>query len=248
MLCVLLIDHYASFCLFHCTLSGEIALIDVSGKRSANVVAFDNVKCLTLSKADFGFLLKGVRTVMVQSRKMRSVTDQQALGRTKTSNTDLKKDSNLTTKTESTRNRRISIMDIKGVRVEKKVPTLLKRLGKFMSESLYFSMYGRMYREMLINPLKPLEYGEKAAKIMRDCDDYTSAVDAIRLQVKVILEKEIAFRSSIENLFICGLMRQKNGVRDRLTKGWLAHQYNDFCRTIGVLRVKPMKRVSNARL
>ena len=61
MSCVLLIHHYASFYLFHYTLSGEIALIDVSGKRSANVVAFDNVKCLTLSKADFGFLLKGVK-------------------------------------------------------------------------------------------------------------------------------------------------------------------------------------------
>lgn len=63
---------------------GEVALIEVSGKRTANVVAFDEVSCMTLSKADFGYLLKGVRGAMVQTHKIRNITDQQALGKIKT--------------------------------------------------------------------------------------------------------------------------------------------------------------------
>lgn len=209
-------------------------------------MAFDKVKCMTLSKADFGFLLKGVRSVVVQLKKMRVITDQQALGKGKSGGYEnVKKEMNLLVKSEGTKSRRITSMDPKGVRSEKKVPTFLKRIGKFMSESLYFSMYGRMYRDMLLNPLKTVEFGEKAAKIMRENDDYNSAVDAIRLQIRVILEKETAFRSTVENLFISGFMRQKNEVRDRLTKGWLAHQFNDLCRTIKIVRVKPMKRVRN---
>ena len=62
---------------------GEVALFDPSNKRSANVIAFDKVKCMTLTKADFGFLLKGVRSVMVQVQKTRIITDQQALGKSK---------------------------------------------------------------------------------------------------------------------------------------------------------------------
>ena len=200
---------------------------------------------MTLTKADFGFLLKGVRSVMVQSQKMRIITDQQALGKPKLSGMgdNVKKDMHLVVRHGT--NRRITSMNSKGMRNEYQIPTIIKRLGKFMSESLYFSLYGRMYRDMLINEIKIMEYGDSAARIMRENNEYSSAVDAIRTEVRVILEKEAAFRSTVENLFICGLLRQKNGVRDRLTNGWPAHQFNDLCRTIKIVRVKPMKRVSD---
>ena len=47
------------------------------------MIAFDKVKCLTLGKADFGLLLNGARSSMVQVRKMRVISDQQALGKPK---------------------------------------------------------------------------------------------------------------------------------------------------------------------
>ena len=99
--------------------------------------------------------------------------------------------------------------------------------------------------DLILNPQKSVEYGEKAAKILRENSDYSIAVDAIRQQVRVILEKEPAFRSSVENLFITGFMCQKNGFKDRLTKGWQAIQFNDLCRTFKMTHVKPMKRVSS---
>lgn len=63
---------------------GETALIELNNKRTANVIAFDRVSCMTLSKADFGYLLKGVRGAMVQTQKIRLITDQQSLGKIKT--------------------------------------------------------------------------------------------------------------------------------------------------------------------
>ena len=134
-------------------------------------------------------------------------------------------------------------MNRKGIKIAEKIPSLLKRLGRFMFDSLYFSLYARMYRDLLLNTQKSVEYGEKAAKIMRENNDYSAAVDAIRQQVRVILEKEPAFRSSVENLFITGFMCQKNGFKDRLTKGWQAIQFNDLCRTFKITHVKPMKMV-----
>jgi hypothetical protein len=217
-------------------------------RRSANVIAFDKVKCLTLGKADFGLLLNGARGAMVQVRKLRVISDQQALGKPKQGLVgDALKDSNQDRKPESDTayNTRVSSMNRKGVKVAEKIPTLLKRLGRFMSDSLYFSLYARMYRDLILNPQKSVEYGEKAAKILRENSDYSIAVDAIRQQVRVILEKEPAFRSSVENLFITGFMCQKNGFKDRLTKGWQAIQFNDLCRTFKMTHVKPMKRVSS---
>lgn len=187
----------------------------------------------------------------MQVRKLRVISDQQALGKAKQNLAgDALKDSNQDRKTESEHayNTRVSSMNIKGVKVAAKIPTLLKRLGRFMSDSLYFSMYARMYRDLLLNPQKSVEYGEKAAKVMRENSDYTIAVDAIRQQVRVILEKEPAFRSSVENLFITGFMCQKNGFKDRLTKGWQAIQFNDLCRTFKMTHVKPLKRVRTSTL
>ena len=222
--------------------------MDPHYRRSANVIAFDKVKCLTLGKADFGLLLNGARSSMVQVRKMRVISDQQALGKPKQGPAgDALKDSNPDRKLESENayNTRVSSMNSKGVKIAEKIPTLLKRLGRFMSDSLYFSLYARMYRDLLLNPQKSVEYGEKAAKIMREDSEYSVAVDAIRQQVRVILEKEPAFRSSVENLFITGFMCQKNGLKDRLTKGWQSIQFNDLCRTFKMTHAKPMRRVSS---
>lgn len=232
--------------------------MDPYNRRTANVVAFDKVKCMTLTKADFGFLLKGVRSVLVQIQKMRIITDQQALGKTKLSagrggssgiianNTienSKKESNNLFGKNDNSINRRISMMSNKGFRIESRVPTIINRLGKFLSESLYLSLYSRMYKDMLINEMKVIEFGEIAGKIMRENNEYIKAVNAIRKQVRMILEKEPSFRSTEENLFISGLLTQKNGLRDRLTKGWPGHQFYDLCRTIKIVRVKSMKRV-----
>eukprot|EP00596_Hydrurales_sp_CCMP1899_P009951 CAMPEP_0119053512 /NCGR_PEP_ID=MMETSP1177-20130426/74473_1 /TAXON_ID=2985 /ORGANISM="Ochromonas sp, Strain CCMP1899" /LENGTH=600 /DNA_ID=CAMNT_0007033483 /DNA_START=112 /DNA_END=1911 /DNA_ORIENTATION=+ len=224
---------------------GEVALIEVSGKRTANVIAFDQCTCMTLSKADFGYLLKGVRGAMVQTQKIRNITDQQALGKIKTLGTageGIKKET-AAFKSGNGVNRRVSSMDSKGFVSDVKKATLIQRLGLFMSESLQITMYSRMYRDILLNELKVMEFGDAASKIMREHDCLLTAAEAIRTEVKVILDKESAFRSNMDNLFIGGLMRQKNGVLERLTKGWPAHQYNDLCKTLKFVKVKSMKRI-----
>ena len=82
-----------------------------------------------------------------------------------------------------------------------------------MSESLAINLYSRFYRDMLLNELKAGGLGEFSSKIMREHhSDYEGGVKAIRHTTNYILGKEPAYRDNSENLFIFGLMRQKNNI------------------------------------
>lgn len=211
------------------------------------MVALERVKCMTLSKADFGILLKGVRSVMVQLRKVSTLTDQTALREAAIEDGEkLKKD-----KKESSiysiraKVRVASFLNSNGMKCSSRVRTLFKTMAKFMSQSLSTTLYGRMYRTMLSNPTKISEYGQNASKVMLDNEwnTYRGAVNEIRLLCRVILEKEYSFRSTVENNFITGLMDQCHGLKDLLTKGWMPYQFNDLCKKIKIIRAKPMDRV-----
>ena len=233
--------------LIHNLFSGEIALLDASKKRSANVIALDRVKCMTLSKADFGILLKGVRSVMVQLRKASTLTDLAALREAADEDDEnIKKEKKENSIYSIRANvKPVSFLSSNGVKCSGRVRMLFKTMAKFMSQSLSTTLYGRMYRTMLSNPLKIQEYGQKAVKIMLDDHNnkYRGTINEIRLQCRTILEKEVSFRSVVENVFIFGVMDQCHGLKDFLTKGWLPDQFNDLCKTLKILRVKPMDRV-----
>ena len=227
---------------------GEIALLDASKKRSANVIALDRVKCMTLSKADFGILLKGVRSVMVQLRKASILTDLTALREAAVEDGEnlMKEKEEKSVYSVRAKVRAASFYNSNGMKCSGRVRTLFKTMAKFMSHSLSTTLYRRMYRTMLSNPPKIPDYGQKAVKIMLDnenSNNHRRAVNDIRLQCRIILEKEVSFRGVVENIFICGLMNQCHGLKDLLTKGWLPNQFNDLCKTMKILRAKPMDRV-----
>ena len=46
-------------------IEGEIALMDVTGKRAANVLALSHVHTMTLSRAEFSNLLQTLRTALI---------------------------------------------------------------------------------------------------------------------------------------------------------------------------------------
>jgi hypothetical protein len=201
------------------------------------VIAVDEVVCKTLTKAEFGFLLKGIKGTLMNRKRMRSISDQQALGRKK-----------LSTKGDSEKEdlkRRITTVQKDGFRDTEKAKTFLRRMLRFMTESMFINIYRRMYREMLIVEKKSFEYGDIAIKIMTDhSEDPEAAVAAIRKNVMNILGKEPDFRSQIENRFIAGLMHQKNEVTDKLCTGWAVHQCTSLWKNLEFHRIKPSKRVS----
>lgn len=52
---------------------GEVALIDASSRRTANVAAISDATCMTLSRGDFNRLLRAVKGVLMEQSAMRSL-------------------------------------------------------------------------------------------------------------------------------------------------------------------------------
>ncbi len=136
---------------------GEIALMDLSNKRTANVISGESVSCLTLKRHEFNLLLKSLKIQLLErsALKKRSlppgtqvkvVADAKAL--------------------ELSKKRRITGFSLYSQRDDLRIPSLLKLLSKFMVEALWNSLYGRMFREMLLDPTKAVAYGPLATAIM----------------------------------------------------------------------------------
>eukprot|EP01038_Epipyxis_sp_PR26KG_P011493 gene11493-15396_t len=213
---------------------GEIALIEPSNKRTANVISNESVSCLTLSRNDFNRLLKNLKVKLLENQ--------------------VGKNAPLTQKVESknsqvlSKKRRISGYDTHGRRDDNRVTTLLKRFGRFCAETLWSSLYARMYREMLLDNSKCLEYGPYAASIMGsfDPDLRSKSIEDIQAQVVKCLDMDITRRSSSDHSFIYGLLKQRNAFRDRLCRNWPPHQFFALCKRVRICRIKAFRNIYEA--
>ena len=215
------------YCIYYV---GEIALIDPLQKRTANVIALSSVTCMTLSRSEFDQLLRGIKSALMQHSAMRQIGARRQ-----------RKEN----KVRLFKKRRISGFDDSNFPSETLIDGLLKRFFRFTMESLWASLYFRLWREMVLRPIKIDEYGEIANYIMQSCQNRTLAIQAIRTRACEILQQEPQRRSVNDHKLIIGLMRQKNSLKDRICKNWLSYQYSDLCRRVRFLRVEPLRKVHN---
>ncbi len=216
---------------------GEVALIEAANRRTANVISIDTVSCLTLSRNDFNSLLKGIKMKIMEHQAMRSSGQQ--------SNDDGSAAQEVRQHTALARKRRISVFNTHGQRDEHRVSNLLRRFARFSTESLWNSLYSRMYREMLLDPSKVVEYGKFASFVMKANDTRFEAVTAINEQAIRILEMDCARRTASDHAFVVGLLKQRNVLKDRLCKNWPAHQFALLCKKVKMIRAKSLRKVRN---
>ena len=159
------------FCVFTCKLRladvGDVALMEANNRRTANVVSIDTVNCLTLSRTDFTRLLTTLKVKLLEHQAVRGASNMAGM---KGASSDLLQTSSLANK------RRISSYNTHGHRDDNRINNLFKRFTKFTTESLWNSLYSRMYREMVLDPSKQIEYGLVAEEIMRENDQRYGAV------------------------------------------------------------------------
>jgi CRP-like cAMP-binding protein len=223
--------------LFFCEfILGEVALIESSNRRTANVISIENVSCLTLNRNDFNRLLKSLKVKIIEQQAARSSSNSNSNNHDSNEN-EVRQLNTLSKK------RRISGYNTHGQRDELRIASLLKRFAKFSTEALWNSLYSRMYREMLLDTSKVAEYGKYATFIMRSNDTRYEAVKAINDQVVRILETDPSRRNPTDHSFIYGLMRQRNFMKDRLCRSWPQHQFIMLCKRMKILRVKPFRKV-----
>lgn len=216
---------------------GEVALIEPSNRRTANVISMDTVNCLTLSRNDFNRLLKSLKVKILEHQATRGMSTSHS-------------DPNAETRqlNSLSRKRRISGYNTHGQRDELRIGNILRRFSRFTTESLYNSLYSRMYREMLLDPNKVHEYGKFAAFVMKSNDNRWDAVKAICDQAQRILETDPSRRTPADHSFIFGLMKQRNLLKDRLCKNWPIHQYMLLCKKVKIMRVKSFRKVRKTSL
>lgn len=211
---------------------GEVALIESSSRRTANVISLEAVNCLTLSRNDFHRLLKSLKVKILEHQATRGVSTQQA-----DPNSEIKQLNSLS------RKRRISGYNTHGQRDEVRIANILRRFARFTTESLWNSIYSRMYREMLLDPNKVNEYGKYALFVMRSSESRWEGVKLIAEQTARILELDPSRRTPADQSFVFGLMKQRNGFKDRLCKNWPIHQFSVLCKRMKIMRVKSFRKV-----
>jgi hypothetical protein len=210
---------------------GEVALIESSNRRTANVISLEGVSCLTLSRNDFNRLLKSLKVKILEHQATRGASSRPDHA------SELKQLNTLS------RKRRISGFNTHGQRDEIRISNILKRFARFTTESLWNSLYSRLYREMLLDPNKITEYGKYAAFVMKANESRFDGVKSIGEQVHRILEMDPSRRTPADHSFIFGLMKQRNGFKDRLCKNWPTHQFLILCKKMKIMRVKSFRKV-----
>ncbi len=214
---------------------------------------------MVLSRNDFDKLLVGIKSLLVDQSASKGYTLMKhghhghghghsgIAGNGNSGDSDLKHRHNDPTSVNRLRNamkRRITGNDNNGHPNIQKISNLLRRFAKFTAESLWNSMYSRMYRDMKINADKVEEHGKIAVKIMKDHPHRNSAVETVAYHCRRILDMDPSRRNTQDNLFVIGLMAQKNVLLELFCSSWPAYQYTELCKKIRFLRVQPLRKVS----
>ena len=202
-------------------------MLDATFRRTANVIAIDFVHCLNLTRSDFNRLLGQfkLKINVVASRfdtkggfnnaKLIPIgSEAAAVGRSKASHNS-----------QLAKKRRITAFDVYGQKDDNRVFSLLRRFGRFATESLWHSLYSRLYRELLLDDAKVQEYGKFASSALKN-ESRTEAVSAIRKQTIRILESQTLERTATENLFVCAVLSQRNQLRDKICKHCNCYTYD----------------------
>eukprot|EP01042_Synura_sphagnicola_P000055 gene55-55_t len=211
---------------------GEVALIDSNQKRTANVISLTSVTCMSLSRSDFEQYLWSIKSVLMQQSAMR-----QMVAGSRRARKEQKQHA------KQNKRRRISGFDENNFPAENLIDGLLKRFMRFATESLWCSLYFRLWREMVIRKTRVDEFGETATLIVQSCHKRAEGVSMLRFRTCEVLQMDPGRRSVNDHKLIIGLLRQRNALKDRLCKSWLSYQYSDLCRRVRFLSVAPMRKI-----
>ena len=195
------------------TQHGESALGTVVGRRNASIMAIETVGCLVLSRSDFLQFLEKMNYCVSPDNLLVPGTWK------------IETDKGLAQNSYLARKRRISALGTHGQKDSNRALTLLRRYSMFAVQSLWNSLYARLYRDLLVRKEKVAEYGRLAHILMRNSEDRIETVQNIRKFVSKITKKTPDKRTPHDHKFIYGLLSQRNYLRDNLCKSWSNAQF-----------------------
>ena len=211
-------------------------MVDPSQKRTASVITVTPVRCMCLSRTSFNSLLKNVQTLLLQHAAMKN-------------HNNIQKRSHGDTLRKTHPKKLISRLDEKGIPVKSLLDGLYKRLTRFMTDSLFCSLYFRLYRQLIIDPAKVIGLGDCIENIFQNSSSSReNIISEIRSSAINILQMDPSQRTISDHKLIISLMRQKNALKDKYCKDWVNYQFSDLCRKLLFIQVEPLQKVYNELL
>jgi len=211
---------------------GELALIDPSNKRTANVISVGPVTCLCLSRSDFNALLSSDEGQL-------SFFRENAIAR--------KNKSNGRGGGILSHFRRISAFDLVNKKSELLAENLFKRLGKFMSEAMWNSMHSRLYRRLTLNTAL-YEDGGLILKYLFDKNNNRSAfIEVLSSEVKRISDLESMERNPQEVELLFTFLNQENELKSNICKDWPSYMYKELCTKGKILHYRSLKKIVESK-
>lgn len=230
---------------------GEIALLANSNKSTANVVARDVVSCMALGKTDFHLLLHSIEEDIKRSNELKGIKHQEDFASASTA----KKEANAVMHRQLFYRRRITGVDIHNCRSENRIDSILRRMAKYMVESLWNSMYSRMYRHLLLlqgmHPEALAHFGSYAVEIMNECVALHRLEGVLKIQEKcrqilslTTSERAVPVNRNAENAddqdpharLISGMVQLTNQFKDKLCDHWCQLQFDQVARKFKLQR------------
>jgi len=200
-------------------------LTDFSNKRSHNVIAVESVSCYRLGRTEFTNFLKSIKAI-----KLYFSNDSQ---KSKEQNSSF-----------LAPNRRISCLNTHGQKDERRQLTILRRFAKFTSESLWCSLYHRMFRELTLKPWLSVEYGAVVDRIMQQqLTRSQTIVQIMKLSRAAFAPEAKEGRSESDNLLMFGLLSQRNAFKDGLCSHWSMQQLKNLASTVTITYIPRFEQV-----
>ena len=208
----------------------EVALLDHSHVRSFNAISVNNLYCFVLSRNNFDLLMKSFSGGSLNRSLFEGLhyKDNKEGGQNALLRAGL---------------RRISAFDVDNQKSAERSRKFLKALCTFMAESLWTSMYWRMYRSISIDTSLQYKFGPQAVELMRQNYDRNLAVQTIALLSKHILLRKPSERSASDLKFISGLLQQKNEFTKRFCKDWTPNQFLQLAKKVRLHSAGAMARI-----
>lgn len=202
-----------------------MALIDISGKRAANVFAMNNVSCMTLSRVEFTNLLATLRTALVDFPNRAKKNNARGINFIK---------------------RRITTIDDANMRSPTLIPGFVHKMCRFMMDGLWCSLYFRLYRHMVIRPDHNDKYGEIVSHIVQNAPGRSQGVQAIIDKVLEVGRGDPNRRVPGEHKIIYGLLAQSEILLSKICKEWSDYQVFSLCQTAKISRMRAFGKICEA--
>lgn len=207
---------------------GELALIDSSNKRSANVIAVGPVTCLSLVRSDFTSLLSNDEGISFFK------------GNSKTRNYKTSKNKNSNVLSHF---RRVSAFDLLHKKSDVLADNLFKRMGRFMMESLWNSLYSRLYRRIVLTDSDFEDCGPMLKTLMKENSNRISFVNSLADSFKQVCDLENLKRNPQECELLFAVLNQENRLKSQFCKDWPSYMYKDLCLKGKLLQVKSLRKI-----